>query len=144
MSLSRRTLLGTAAAATAVVPTLRRARAQANSIKIGVLTDMSGPYRDTGGPTSVVCVKQAVEEFAFKGFNVEVISADHQNKPDLGASIASEWYDRDGVDLVIDVPTSSVGLAVAGVSKQRGKAYVNVGAATSDLTGKACSPTMIS
>jgi branched-chain amino acid transport system substrate-binding protein len=144
MTLSRRTLLGTAAAATAVVPTLRRARAQANSIKIGVLNDMSGPYRDTGGPTSVVCVKQAVEEFASKGFNVEVVSADHQNKPDLGASIASEWYDRDGVDLVIDVPTSSVALAVAGVSKQRSKAYINVGAATSDLTGKACSPTMIS
>ena len=144
MTLSRRTLLGTAAAATAAVPSFRRARAQANSIKIGVLNDMSGPYRDTGGPTSVICVKQAVEEFASKGFNVEVINADHQNKPDLGASIASEWYDRDGVDVIMDVPTSSVGLAVAGVSKQRGKAYVNVGAATSDLTGKSCSPTMIS
>jgi branched-chain amino acid transport system substrate-binding protein len=144
MTLTRRTLLGTAAAATAAVPTLRRARAQANAIKIGVLNDMSGPYRDTGGPTSVLCVKQAVEEFASKGFSVEVVSADHQNKPDLGASIAAEWYDRDGVDLVMDVPTSSVALAVAGVSKQRGKAYVNVGAATSDPTGKSCSPTMIS
>ncbi len=82
-----------------------------------MLNDLSGTYRDTGGPTSVVCVKQAIEEFASKGFNVEVVSADHQNKPDLGASISSEWYDRDGVDLVIDVPTSSVRLAVAGVSK---------------------------
>ncbi len=142
MSLSRRTMLGTAAATGATLPLIRRARA-AETIKIGVLNDMSGPYRDTGGPTSVAMVKLAVAEFAANGFNVEVINADHQNKPDVGASIARQWYDRDGVDLIIDVPTSSVGLAVATVSKEKNKAYVNVGAATVDLTGKACSPTMI-
>jgi branched-chain amino acid transport system substrate-binding protein len=142
--MKRRALLGTAAAAVATVPLGRRVRAQAaNTIRIGVLNDLSGPYRDTGGLTSVACTKQAVEEFQSKGFNVEVLSADHQNKPDIGASIAGEWYDRDGVDLIIDVPTSSVALAVAGVSKAKNKAYVNSGAATSDLTGKACTPTMI-
>lgn len=142
MSLTRRTLLGTAAAAATSVPLIGRARA-AETIKIGVLNDMSGPYRDTGGPTSVAMVKLAVAEFAAKGFNVEVINADHQNKPDVAVSIARQWYDRDGVDLVIDVPTSSVGLAVAGVSKEKNKAYINVGSATVDLTGKNCSPTLI-
>ncbi|MCW3475175.1 ABC transporter substrate-binding protein [Limobrevibacterium gyesilva] len=142
MEISRRALLGTAAAV-ATVPVARRARAQANTIKIGVLNDQSGPYRDTGGPTSVICAKQAVEEFQSKGFNVEVIAADHQNKPDLGASIAREWYDREGVDLIIDVPTSSVALAIAGVSKEKNKVHINVGAATSDLTGKSCSPTLV-
>jgi branched-chain amino acid transport system substrate-binding protein len=143
MAISRRTLLGSTAAA-ATVPLLgRRARAQANTIRIGVLNDQSGPYRDTGGTTSVICTKQAVEEFQSKGFNVEVIAADHQNKPDLGASIAREWYDRDNVDMILDVPTSSVALAVAGVSKEKNKIHINVGAATSDLTGKACSPTLV-
>ena len=108
------------------------------------MNDQSGPYRDTGGMTSVVCCRQAVEEFKAQGFNVEVVFADHQNKPDVGASIAGQWYDRDGVDMILDVPTSSVALAVAGVSKAKGKAYINIGAATSDLTGKSCSPTMIS
>ena len=140
MTITRRSVLGTAAA----VATVGRARAQSTTIKIGVLNDQSGPYRDTGGITSVVCCKQAVEEFKAQGFTVEVVFADHQNKPDVGASIAGQWYDRDGVDMILDVPTSSVGLAVAGVSKAKNKAYLNIGAATSDLTGKSCSPTMIS
>ena len=92
-----------------------RPRAQgAPTIKIGVLNDMSGPYMNTGGPTSVVCCKQALEDFgvAGKGLNVEVINADHQNKPDLAVSIARQWFDRDGVDMILDVPTSSVALAV--------------------------------
>ena len=144
MRLTRRTLLGTAAAAATTAQTFRqRARAQANSIKIGVLNDMSGPYRDTGGPSSIAAVKMAVEEFASKNFTVDVVNADHQNKPDLGASIAREWYDRDGVDMIIDVPTSSVALAVAAVSKEKNKLHVNIGAATSDLTGKACSPSLV-
>ena len=144
MKLSRRTLLaGTAAVATTAQTFRQRARAQANSIKIGVLNDMSGPYRDTGGLSSVAGVKLAVEEFAAKGFTVEVINADHQNKPDLGASIAREWYDRDGVDMIIDVPTSSVALAVAAVAKEKDKLHVNIGAASSDLTGKSCSPSLI-
>jgi branched-chain amino acid transport system substrate-binding protein len=144
MKLSRRTLLaGTAAVATTAQTFRQRARAQANGIKIGVLNDMSGPYRDTGGPTSVLAVKMAVEEFGSKGFNVEVISADHQNKPDVGASIAREWWDRNGVDVIMDVPTSSVALAVAAVAKEKDKLHVNIGAATSDLTGKNCAPSLI-
>ncbi len=143
MTLSRRTLLGTAAAG-ATLPLVRSARAQAaNTIKIGVLNDQSGPYRDTGGTSSVAAVQMAVDEFASKGFKVEVISADHQNKPDLGAQIARQWYDRDGVDVVMDVPTSSVGLAVAGVAKEKNKLHINIGAATVELTNKACAPSLI-
>ena len=142
MQLSRRLLLGTAAAA-ATLP-VRRVRAQDKAtIKIGVLNDQSGPYRDTGGLTSVTCAKQAVAEFDAKGFNVEVIYADHQNKPDIGAGIARQWYDREGVDMILDVPTSSVGLAVGGVAKEKDKAYINTGAATADLTGKACAPSIV-
>jgi branched-chain amino acid transport system substrate-binding protein len=138
MEVSRRTLLGTAAAVAAAP--LRRARAADNTIRIGVLNDQSGPYRDTGGLTSVVCTRQAVSEFGAQGFNVEVVTADHQNKPDIGAGIARQWYDRDGVDVIVDVPTSSVALAVGGVAKEKDKAYLNVGAATADLTGKQCAP----
>jgi branched-chain amino acid transport system substrate-binding protein len=136
-------MIGTAAAAALPVLTPRRARAQANSIKIGVLNDQSGPYRDTGGITSVICCRQAVEEFAAKGFNVEVIFADHQNKPDIGAAIAARWYDRDDVDMILDVPTSSVALAVAAVAKAKDKVHINVGAATADLTGKMCAPSIV-
>jgi branched-chain amino acid transport system substrate-binding protein len=143
MSLSRRALMGTAAAAPLAATVPGRARAQTPTIKIGVLNDQSGPYRDTGGVTSVACAKLAVEEFAAKGFNVEVISADHQNKPDVGAGIARQWYDRDGVDMIIDVPTSSVALAVAGVAKEKNKLHINVGAATVDLSGKSCAPSVI-
>jgi branched-chain amino acid transport system substrate-binding protein len=142
MTISRRTLLGSAAATAALPLASRRARA-ADTIKIGVLNDMSGPYKDTGGPSSVAAVKLAVSEFASKGFNVEVINADHQNKPDLGASIARQWYDRDNVDLVMDVPTSSVGLAVGAVAKEKNKLYINVGSASVELTNSGCSPSLI-
>ena len=136
MTLSRRTLIGSAAA----IPVLgaRRARAQANTLKVGVLTDLSGAYRDLGGPVSVAAAQQAVEEFASKGFTVEVVQADHQNKTDVGAGIARQWFDRDGVDLIVDVPNSGVGLAIAGVAKDKNKAYMNSGSATSDLTGAMC------
>ena len=141
--IARRALLGGAAA----VPLAgfgRRARAQAaKTIRIGVLNDMSGPYRDTGGVTSVICCKQAVEEFGSQGFNVEVVSGDHQNKPDLGASIAREWYDRNDVDMILDVPTSSVALAVAAVAREKNKVHLNTGAATTDLTGSQCGPSIV-
>ncbi len=139
MTVSRRMLLG--GAAVAALPL--RARAQTAKIRIGVLNDQSGPYRDTGGLTSVICARQAVQEFAARGFDVDVIAADHQNKPDIGAGIARQWYDREGVDMIIDVPTSSVGLAVGAVAKEKDKAYVNVGAATADLTGKQCAPSIV-
>jgi len=143
MSLSRRTLLGTAAAAGSL-PLVRRARAQAPALKIGVLNDLSGPYRDTGGVTSVICVKQAIEEYASaNGLNVEVISADHQNKPDLAVSICRQWFDRDGVDVLMDVPTSSVALAVQSVVREKNKAFLAVGPASVALTTTQCSPNMI-
>jgi len=141
MRISRRGLLGTAAAATALP--LVRARAQTPKIKIGVLTDLSGTYRDAVGPTSIICVKQAVEEFGSKGFDVEVISADHQNKADIGAAIARRWIDNEGVDAVADVPTSSVALAVAQVTREKDKIMLNASATTMQLTGTQCSPNTI-
>ncbi|UCG97309.1 MAG: ABC transporter substrate-binding protein [Burkholderiales bacterium] len=114
-------------------------------IKIGVLNDMSGLYADLTGPGSVIAAKMAVEDFgaAKKGMKVEVIGADHQNKPDVGSTIARTWYDTDKVDVIVDVPTSSVALAVNQITKEKGKAFLVSGAATSDLTGKACSPNTI-
>ncbi len=143
MTISRRVLLGTAAAATTLP--LIRARAQSPVLKIGVLNDQSGPYMNTGGTTSVICAKQAVEDFgaAAKGLNVEVITADHQNKPDLAVSISRQWYDRDGVDVILDVPTSSVALAVQGVTREKNKIFLACGPATTALTGEQCSPNFI-
>jgi branched-chain amino acid transport system substrate-binding protein len=142
MQLSRRTLLG-AAGVTALMQ--RPAFAQSPVIRIGVLNDQSGPYRDDGGPTSVICAQQAVQEFsaARPGLNIEVIFADHQNKPDIGAGIARQWFDQGGVDAVVDVPTSSVALAVNTVCREKNKVMLNSGAATTDLTGSQCSPNTI-
>jgi branched-chain amino acid transport system substrate-binding protein len=141
MTISRRTLLTTAAAT--ALP-LVRARAQTPVLKIGVLNDQSGPYMNTGGPTSIICCKQAVEEYAAaQGLNVEVISADHQNKPDLAVSISRQWIDRDGVDVILDVPTSSVALAVQGVVREKNKVFLAVGPATTALTTTQCSPNFI-
>ena len=114
-------------------------------IKIGVLTDMSSLYADIGGPGSVAAARLAVEDFgaAKKGMKVEIVSADHQNKPEVGSSIARQWYDREGVDVIVDVPTSSVALAVNQVTREKAKLFLVSGAASSDLTGKACSPNTI-
>src|SRR5580658_1779952 len=141
MTISRRALLGAAAT---TLPLVRRARAEAPVVKIGVLNDQSGPYMNTGGPTSIICCKQAVEEYAAaQGLNVQVISADHQNKPDLAVSISRQWYDRDGVDVILDVPTSSVALAVQGVTREKNKMFLAVGPATTALTTTQCSPNFI-
>jgi branched-chain amino acid transport system substrate-binding protein len=114
-------------------------------IKIGVLNDMSSLYSDITGPGSAVAARLAVEDFgaAKKGMKVEIVSADHQNKPDIGSSIARNWYDTEKVDVIVDVPTSSVALAVNQITREKGKAFLVSGAATSDLTGKACSPNTI-
>jgi branched-chain amino acid transport system substrate-binding protein len=123
-----------------------QAQISGNVVKIGVMNDMSGLYADIGGPGSVLAAKMAVEDYlkASKSqLKVEVVSADHQNKPDVGSSIARKWYDTDGVDMIADVPTSSVALAINQISREKGKAFVNTGAATSDLTGKDCSPTTV-
>ena len=125
---------------------LAQAQVSGNVVKIGVMNDMSGVYADIGGPGSVLAAKMAVEDYlkaSKSNLKVEVVSADHQNKPDVGSSIARKWYDSDGVDMIVDVPTSSVGLAINQVTKEKGKAYVNTGSATSDLTGKDCSPNTV-
>src|SRR3984957_1123282 len=140
MSLTRRTLLATAATLPAV------ARAQGTpTLKIGCLTDMSGPYKDLAGPGAIAAVHQALEEdgVSGKGMKVEVLSADHQNKPDIGTSIVRQWFDRDGVDLIVEVANSGVALAIAGVAKEKNKVYVNSGAASSDLTGAQCNANTI-
>jgi branched-chain amino acid transport system substrate-binding protein len=142
---TRRRLLATAGVAVGaslmpMAPRLSRAQA-ANTIRIGVLNDQSGIYSYIAGVNGVAMAQAAVAEFGSKGFNVEVLSADHQNKPDVGSNIARQWVDRDGVDMIIDVPTSSVGLAVNQVMREKNKAYINVGSATSDLTGAQCAPT---
>ncbi len=144
MNLSRRGLLASAALAGTALPTVR-SWAQAPKLKIGVLTDLSGPYKDLAGPFAVACAQQAVDEFTAGGHSVgaDIISADHQNKPDVGAAIAAQWFDQNGVDLIVEVANSGVALAVAGVTKAKNKVYINSGAATSDLTGSQCNANTI-
>jgi branched-chain amino acid transport system substrate-binding protein len=114
-------------------------------IKIGVMSDMSSLYADIGGPGSTLAAKMAVEDFgaAKKGMKVEVVSADHQNKADVGSSVARQWYDVDKVDAIFDVPNSAVALAINQLTREKGKAFIDSGAASSDLTGKACSPNTV-
>jgi branched-chain amino acid transport system substrate-binding protein len=112
------------------------------SVKLGVLNDMSGLYADISGPGSVVAARMAAEDFKAdaKGIKVEVVAADHQNKPDTGSAIARQWYDRDGVDMILDVTTSSVALAVSEVTREKNKIFMPSGGGTSDLTGAKCTP----
>ena len=140
MSLTRRSLI----ASTALAPAMARAQS-APVLRIGCLTDMSGPYKDLAGPGAVAAVHQAIEEYGVsaKGMKVEVLSADHLNKPDVGATVARQWFDRDGVDLIVEVANSGVALAVAGIAKEKNKVYLNSGAATSDLSGAACNANTI-
>jgi len=144
---SRRTLLGAAATAPVwgALP-YRSARAQAaNTIRIAVMNDQSGLFRDITGPGSTQAVRLAVQESGLvqRGINVEVIQADHQNRPDVGSTLARQWIDRDGVDVIADVPTSSVALAVNTIVRERNKVLLVSGAAISDLTGRACSPNTV-
>jgi branched-chain amino acid transport system substrate-binding protein len=144
MTVSRRLLLGAASAAALPRIGWSQTPTDANTLRIGVMNDQSGQYRDDGGPTGVICVRQAVQEMAATlGFNVEVLTADHQNKPDIGAGIARQWFDQGGVDAIVDVPTSSVALAVNTVCREKNKVMLNSGAATTDLTGAQCSPNTI-
>ena len=114
-------------------------------IKIGVLNDQSSLYADLAGQGSVVAARMAVEDYgaAAKGLKVEVIFADHQNKADVGSAIARQWYDVDKVDVIVDVPNSGVALAVNQITRDKGKAFIVSSAASSDLTGKACSPNTV-
>src|SRR5215468_7834694 len=122
------------------------AAAQDKTIKIGVLNDMSSLYADIGGPNSVAAVKMAVEDSGMKakGWTIEVVSGDHQNKPDIGVNIARQWIDADKVDIISDTPNSGVALAVSNLVKEKNSILLNSGAASADLTGKACTPNTIS
>jgi branched-chain amino acid transport system substrate-binding protein len=114
-------------------------------VKIGVLTDMSGLYADIGGPGSVEAARMAIADFggAVNGKRIELVSADHHNKPDLGAAIANQWFGIDGVDAIAGASTSSVALAIQEVARNRNKVLLISGAAASDLTGSACAPTSV-
>jgi branched-chain amino acid transport system substrate-binding protein len=114
-------------------------------VKIGVLTDLSSLYADLGGPGSILAAQMAVEDSGLtsKGWTIDVISGDHQNKPDIGVGIARKWFDEDKVDVIADVPNSGVALAVAAVVKEKNGVYLNSGAASSDLTGRACTPNTV-
>src|SRR6266481_5534624 len=135
--------------AVAIAGAFAAAAAQAqisdNVVKIGVLSDMSSLYTDLAGAGSVLAARMAVEDSGIekRGYKVEVISADHQNKPDVGSNIARQWYDVDKVDVIVDTPNSGVALAVNQITRDKGKAFLVSGAASSDLTGKACSPNTV-
>jgi branched-chain amino acid transport system substrate-binding protein len=116
-----------------------------NVIKIGVLNDRSGLYADLSGQGSVIAAQMAKEDYGAdaKGMKVEIVAADHQNKPDVGSNVARQWLDVDKVDVIVDVPNSGVALAVSDIVREKNKVFLNSGAGTSDLTGKACSPNTV-
>jgi branched-chain amino acid transport system substrate-binding protein len=140
----KRTLLA-AAALCAFAAGTAQAEMSGGVVKIGVLNDMSGLYADLSGQGSVVAAQMALEEFGgnVNGTKVEIVSADHQNKPDIGSNVARQWFDVDGVDVIVDVPTSSVALAINDVTKEKNRVFLVSGAAASDLTGPKCSPNTI-
>jgi branched-chain amino acid transport system substrate-binding protein len=121
------------------------AQAQDKTVKIGALSDQSGLYADLGGPGSTLAAQMAVEDSGLtaKGWKIDIISGDHQNKPDVGTAIARQWFDVDKVDVIVDVPNSGVALAVNNVVKEKNGVYINSGAATSDLTNAQCSPNTV-
>ena len=139
MSLRRRDVLGAAGALTAMPLASLRAQSM-NVVRVGVLTDLSGMFSASAGETSIACARQAVLDIAGShSLKVEVISADHQNKPDVGASIARRWYD-DGVDMIVDVPNSAIGLAVRDVAAAKNRVYINTGSSVDELASSGCTP----
>jgi branched-chain amino acid transport system substrate-binding protein len=134
-------LLGTALALIAA----GAASAQDKVVKIGSLSDQSGLYADLGGPGSTLAAQMAVEDSGLtaKGWKIDVIAGDHQNKPDIGANIARQWFDVDKVDVIVDVPNSGVALAVNNVVKEKNGVFLNSGAGTSDLTNAQCTPNTV-
>src|SRR5215207_8001189 len=123
-------------------PVAAHAQASDNAVKIGILNDQSGVYADFGGKWSVETARMAVEDFGGKVLNapIEIVNADHQNKPDIASSIARQWYDVDKVDAIMELTTSSVALAIQQLSREKKKINVVTGAATTELTGRHCSP----
>src|SRR6476646_1235753 len=144
MNAFKRSLLALAMAG-AFAAGAAQAQISDNMIKIGVLSDMSSLYTDLAGAGSVAAARMAVEDSGIekRGYKVEIVSADHQNKPDVGSGIARQWYDVDKVDVIVDVPNSGVALAVNQITRDKGKVFLANGPASSDLTGKACSPNTV-
>lgn len=147
MGITRRglTLGSMAAIGSLAAPNLSRARTLSDKVKVGVLTDMSGFAADANGMGSVVAARLAVEDFAPKlpGMSIELIFADHQNKPDIGGAVARRWVDTDGVNVILDVPISSVALAVAEVTRNVNALFIASGAGSTELTGSKCSPHLV-
>lgn len=138
MDVTRRAALAGGLVAGVASARVRQARAEA--IRVGVLTDLSGPYRDINGPNGVACAKQAAAEFmaANPGIKVEVLAADHQNKPDVGVGILRGWYDNDGVDMVTDLTNSAVALACSAISAEKDRVCMVTAGGSSALTGASC------
>jgi branched-chain amino acid transport system substrate-binding protein len=134
-------LLGTALSLAAA----GTASAQDKTVKVGALSDQSGLYADLGGPGSTLAAQMAIEDSGLtaKGWKIDIISGDHQNKPDIGTAIARQWFDVEKVDVIVDVPNSGVALAVNNVVKEKNGVFINSGAATSDLTNAQCSPNTV-
>jgi branched-chain amino acid transport system substrate-binding protein len=139
---SRRLLLGGIAAAPLAMPGIIRAQSTSKPVKLGLLSDMGGPYRDVGGPGNRVAVELAVQDFggSVLGRPIEVVQGDDQNKPDVAAGLAREWIDNQGVDVLMDGAASSSGLAIQQIAREKKRIYLITGPATSDMTGKQCSP----
>ena len=143
MQLGRRSMLGAFAVTTlsTSLPKLTKAQA-ANTVRIALLCDFSGTYRDVTGPTELACIKQAAAEFANRGFNIEVVYGDNQNRADVGSNLSRQWIDQ-GVDVIVDGGASSVALAANEIVREKNKVFLNTSSATSDLTGSKCSPNTV-
>jgi len=143
------TLVGTALLAMgsnlALGQTAKAGALSGDKVVIGVMNDMSGLYADIGGPGSLLAAQMAAQDFGGKvlGKPIEILSTDHQNKPDVGATKAREWYDTEGVDMIVDVPTSSVAIAVGKVAAEKKRVFIDTGAATKSLTNEDCNPYMV-
>ena len=142
MKLKKMSALGAATLAMAIAGS---ASAQEKVVKIGVLNDQSGLYADVTGPNSVLAARMAIEDSGLlaKGWKIDVVIGDHLHKPDVGVNIARQWFDRDKVDVIVDVPTSSVGLAVNNIVREKNGVYLNSGTGASDLTNSQCSPNTV-
>jgi branched-chain amino acid transport system substrate-binding protein len=140
--ISRRAVVSALTAVPLAMPGLLRAQSTSKPVKLGLLSDMGGPYRDVGGPGNRAAVELAVEDAggSVLGRPIEIVQGDDQNKPDVAASLAREWVDSQGVDVLMDGAASSAGLAIQQIAREKKHIYLITGPATSDMTGKQCSP----
>ena len=140
--ISRRILLAGLSATPLAMPGIIRAQSTSKPVRLGLLSDMGGPYRDVGGPGNRLAVEMAIQDFggSVLGRSIEILQADDQNKPDVAAGIAREWVDGQGVDVLADGAGSSAGLAIQQIAREKKRIYLITGPATSDMTGKQCSP----